>query len=205
MEDLIRALESSFARSDLPRVKPGDTVRVYVKVKEIRVNPKTRKPEEKVRLQAYEGVVIAERGKGIGKSIVVRKMSSGIGVERIFPLSSPSVDRIEIIKRAKVRRANLGYLRGRVGKHAKLRDRRLSPEEISALAVVAETKTEEAPEVKAEEAPEVPPVKAEAEEASAEVKGEEAPEAPPEAEETEAPATPEPEEPGATEKKEGEG
>ena len=208
MEDLIRALESSFARSDLPRVKPGDTVRVYVKVKEIRVNPKTRKPEEKVRLQAYEGVVIAERGKGIGKSIVVRKMSSGIGVERIFPLSSPSVDRIEIVKRAKVRRANLGYLRGRVGKHAKLRDRRLSPEEISALAGVAEAK--------AEEAPEAPAVKAETEEASAEVKSEETPEAPaevkaeetpvapPEAEETKAPATPEPEEPEATEKKEGE-
>ncbi|MGB9589399.1 MAG: 50S ribosomal protein L19 [candidate division WOR-3 bacterium] len=137
MEDLIRAIESSFARSDLPKVRPGDTVRVYVKVKEVRVNPKTKKPEEKVRLQAYEGVVIAERGKGIGKSIIVRKISAGIGVERIFPLASPSVERIEIVKRAKVRRANLGYLRGRIGKHAKLKDRRLSAEELNALKPAA--------------------------------------------------------------------
>lgn len=183
MEDLIRALESSLARSDLPRVKPGDTVKVYVRVNEIRVNKKTKKPEEKTRIQVYEGVVIAEKGKGMGKSIVVRKMSSGIGVERIFPLSSPSVDRIEIVKRAKVRRANLGYLRGRIGKHAKLKDRRLSPEEISALAGTAPV------EAKAE----VPPVEARADEAPVEVKAEEAPKAPTEAEE-----------PGATEKKEGE-
>lgn len=150
MEDLIRALESSFARSDLPRIRPGDTVRVYVKVKEVRVNPKTKKPEEKLRLQAYEGVVIAERGKGIGKSIVVRKISAGIGVERIFPLASPSVERIEIVKRAKVRRASLGYLRGRIGKHAKLKDRRLSAEELNALTPVT---PEPSVEAKAEKTP----------------------------------------------------
>ncbi len=184
MEDLIRALESSFARSDLPRMKPGDTVRVYVRVKEVRVNPKTKKPEEKVRLQAYEGVVIAERGKGIGKSIVVRKISAGIGVERIFPLASPSVERIEIIKRAKVRRANLGYLRGRIGKHAKLKDRRLTAEELSALNPVT-------PEPAAGPEPVADEVMAEE------------PEAPPAEEAPEAPA--EHVEPEATDQKEGEG
>jgi large subunit ribosomal protein L19 len=142
VEDLIKDLESSFARSDLPRVRPGDTVRVYVKVKEVRINPKTKKPEEKVRLQAYEGVIISERGKGIGKSIVVRKISAGVGVERIFPLVSPSVEKIEIVKRAKVRRANLGYLRGKIGKHAKLKERRLLPEELSGPAAPPETHAE---------------------------------------------------------------
>ncbi len=185
MEDLIRALESSFARSDLPRMRPGDTVRVYVKVKEVRVNPKTKKPEEKVRLQAYEGVVIAERGKGIGKSIVVRKISAGIGVERIFPLASPSVERIEILKRAKVRRANLGYLRGRIGKHAKLKDRRLSAEELKALTPVT---PEPAVEADAEETPAATP------EPVAEEMAAETPEAPVE-----------PGEPSATDQKEGEG
>lgn len=146
MEELIRSVESSFLRRDLPEIRPGDTVRVYVKVKETRINPKTKKPEEKVRLQAYEGIVIAERGKGSGKSIVVRKISAGIGVERIFPLISPSVERIEVVKRAKVRRAKLGYLRGRIGKHAKLKDRRLSAEEISLLYPSAEPgETAEAP------------------------------------------------------------
>jgi len=166
VEDLIKAVESSFARSDLPKVRPGDTVRVYVKVKEVRVNPKTKKPEEKVRLQAYEGVVISERGKGIGKSIVVRKISAGIGVERIFPLASPSVERIEILKRAKVRRANLGYLRGKIGKHAKLKDRRLSPEELRALAgPAAGEKLEAHAKIGPEETPETPPLEAGTEEA----------------------------------------
>lgn len=198
MEKLIRALESSFARSDLPEVRPGDTVRVYVKVKETRIHPKTRKPEEKVRLQVYEGVVIAKRGKGAGRSIVVRKISAGIGVERIFPLLSPSVDRIEIVKRAKVRRAKLGYLRGRIGRHAKLKDRRLSPEELNVIpTVAAEPVQEEPPETpaldvatEAEKTPEVPAdtgaeeitkapaeiVTEEAHEALLEVETEEAPE-----------------------------
>ncbi len=126
MNDSIKAVEAAFARENTPDVQVGDTVKVFVRVVETRINPKTKKPEEKVRLQMYQGVVIADRHGGINRSIVVRKISGGIGVERIFPLNSPTVDHIEIVKRAKVRRAKLYYLRERIGKHAKLKERPVS-------------------------------------------------------------------------------
>jgi len=100
-------------RSDIPEFAPGDTVRVYVRIIE----------GDKERLQAFEGHVLKRRGSGISSSFTVRKVSSGIGVERIFPVHSPSINRIEVIKRGKVRKAKLYYLRARKGKSARIEER----------------------------------------------------------------------------------
>jgi len=97
-------------RSNHPHFTHGDTVKVWVKVRE----------GEKERLQAYEGVVIARLGHGLNESFTVRKISYGEGVERVFPVLSPNIDRIEVIKRGKVRRAKLYYLRDRRGKSARI-------------------------------------------------------------------------------------
>ena len=97
----------------LPALAPGDTVRVQVKIKE----------GEKERLQAFEGTIIAFHNEGIGRTVTVRKVSFGHGVERIFPLNSPVVDRIELVRTGKVRRAKLYYLRSLKGKAARLRER----------------------------------------------------------------------------------
>ena len=98
------------ARANHPDFTHGDTVKVWVKVRE----------GEKERLQAYEGVVIARTGHGLNESFTVRKISYGEGVERVFPLLSPNVDRVEVLKRGKVRRAKLYYLRDRRGKAARI-------------------------------------------------------------------------------------
>jgi large subunit ribosomal protein L19 len=98
------------ARSNHPDFTHGDTVKVWVKVRE----------GEKERLQAYEGVVIARTGHGLNESFTVRKISYGEGVERVFPVLSPNVDRVEVLKRGKVRRAKLYYLRDRRGKSARI-------------------------------------------------------------------------------------
>jgi large subunit ribosomal protein L19 len=98
------------ARSRHPDFTHGDTVKVWVKVRE----------GEKERLQAYEGVVIARTGSGLNESFTVRKISYGEGVERVFPVLSPNVDRVEVLKRGKVRRAKLSYLRDRRGKSARI-------------------------------------------------------------------------------------
>ncbi len=108
---VIEKLLSKSRRSDLPQFGPGDTVRVQVKITE----------GDKERLQAFEGVVIA-RSRGPQASFTVRKMSFGQGVERIFPLNSKVIDKIEVVRAAKVRRAKLYFLRGRRGKAARLRE-----------------------------------------------------------------------------------
>jgi large subunit ribosomal protein L19 len=100
-------------RSDLPDFSPGDTVRVYVRIVE----------GDKERLQAFEGHVLKKRGRGISSSFTVRKVSGGIGVERVFPTHSPSINRIEVIRRGKVRKAKLYYLRQRKGKAARIEER----------------------------------------------------------------------------------
>lgn len=110
--DIIRALEQEGMKQNLPNLKVGDFVKVNVKVKE-----GTRE-----RIQAYEGTLIAMHGSCIRKAITVRRLSFGIGVERVFPLHSPNVDSIEIIRRGKVRRAKLYYLRSRVGKAARVKE-----------------------------------------------------------------------------------
>lgn len=110
--DLINVVEEGY-RKEVPLFKPGDTVRVYVKVVE----------GDKERLQPYEGVVISRSGKGARETFMVRKISFGIGVERIFPVHSPSLGKIEILKRGDVNRAKLYYLRGKKGKHAKVKEK----------------------------------------------------------------------------------
>jgi len=110
--DLQRAVDNSQLRTDLPRFRSGDTVRVHVKIKE----------GEKYRIQVFEGVVIAHKNNGVSSTFTVRKVSFGYGIERIFPLHSPMVEKLEIVKSGKVRRSRLYYLRGRRGKAARLKE-----------------------------------------------------------------------------------
>ncbi len=110
---IIRAIEERFKKSEIPDFKPGDTVRVHVKVKE----------GDKERIQVFEGVVIARRGEGLRETFTVRKISFGVGVERVFPLHSPIIDKIEVVKRGEVRRAKLYYLRTKKGKEAKVKEK----------------------------------------------------------------------------------
>jgi large subunit ribosomal protein L19 len=101
-------------RSDLPEIRPGDEVKVHVLIKE----------GDKERVQVFQGDVIAIEGSGISESYTVRKTSYGVGVERTFPMHTPSVEKVEIVKRGQVRRAKLGFLRDRAGKAAKIREKR---------------------------------------------------------------------------------
>lgn len=117
--DKITELLKDQLRTDLPKFKPGDRIKVLVKVIE----------GDKERLQAFEGDVISIRGVGLSKTFTVRKISNGVGVERIFPYNSPKIDSIEIIKEGKVRRAKLYYLRNLVGKAAKIKSKMKSKEE----------------------------------------------------------------------------
>jgi large subunit ribosomal protein L19 len=107
-------LEKQYLRPDVPEFKPGDTVRIQVKVVE----------GEKQRLQAFQGVVISRKGSGTREMFTVRKISGGIGVERVFPLHAPVVNSIEVVRRGRVRRAKLYYLRQLRGKAARIEERR---------------------------------------------------------------------------------
>jgi large subunit ribosomal protein L19 len=113
---VLEQLEKELVRTDLPDFRPGDTVKVHVKIKE----------GEKERIQVFEGTVIRRRQGASRASFTVRKISYGIGVERIFPTHSPAIDRIEVVQRGKVRRAKLYYLRQLKGKAARIRERRTS-------------------------------------------------------------------------------
>ena len=112
MSEIIRSIEKAQLRTDLPKFNIGDTVRVFVKVVE----------GSRERLQAFEGTVMAKRNGSVRETFTVRRVSYGIGVERTFPLHSPRVDHIEVIRRGKVRRAKLYYLRERQGKAAKIKE-----------------------------------------------------------------------------------
>ena len=114
MNEIIRALEREQLRSDIPAFRVGDTVRVFVKVVE----------GSRERLQAFEGTVIARRNGSVRETFTVRRVSYGIGVERTFPLHSPRVDHIVVLRRGKVRRAKLYYLRNLSGKAAKIKELR---------------------------------------------------------------------------------
>lgn len=109
-------VERPFLQEDLPDFRPGDTVKVHVRVVE----------GERERIQVFEGVVIRRRGSGLSETFTVRKVSFGVGVERTFPVHTPMIGRIEIVTRGNVRRAKLYYLRARVGKKAKVKERRES-------------------------------------------------------------------------------
>jgi large subunit ribosomal protein L19 len=112
----LTAVQRAGLRTDLPDFFPGDTLRVQVRVRE----------GDKERLQAFEGTCIGRRGAGISATFAVRKISAGVGVERIFPLHSPSIASIEVVRRGKVRRAKLYYLRRLAGKAARIREKRES-------------------------------------------------------------------------------
>ena len=111
--DIIESLTSAQLRTDLPELCIGDTVKVHVLIKE-----GTRE-----RIQVYEGTIIAKKHAGIAQTVTVRRLSYGVGVEKIFPVNSPNIDKIEIVRKGKVRRAKLYYLRDRVGKAAKVKER----------------------------------------------------------------------------------
>ena len=111
--DLIKELNKETLQNEVTNVQIGDTVRVHVKVKE----------GSRERIQVFEGTVIAKKHGGIEETITVRRISYGVGVEKVFPVHSPSIDHIEVVRNGKVRRAKLYYLRGRVGKGAKVKEK----------------------------------------------------------------------------------
>lgn len=112
--NIIEEIEKSQLRSDIPDFKPGDTIKVYSKISE----------GEKERIQVFEGVVIAKRRASNRSTFVIRKISYGVGVERIFPLHSPLIEKIEIVRKGRVRRAKLFYLRSKKGKSAKVKEKK---------------------------------------------------------------------------------
>src|ERR1700756_5918740 len=131
MKPIIRSVQDSQLRKDLPVFRPGDTIRVHVRLKE--------GEGDKERIQPFEGVVMSRRGELLGESFTVRRVSFGIGVERIFPVHSPMISSIEVVRQGRVRRAKLGYLRGLRGKAARIK-RVEKFETAAAAAGTAETK-----------------------------------------------------------------
>ena len=128
--NLVERIEAAGAKADIPRMSPGDTVRVHVKVKETTIKDdkavgmkgKGIKEVERERVQVFEGIVIGLKGSGARATITVRKISFGEGVERIFPLNATTIEKIEVVKGARVRRAKLYYLRDRKGKAGRLHE-----------------------------------------------------------------------------------
>ena len=112
--DIVQEATRSQIREDVPQFAPGDTLRVNVRVRD----------GDKERLQAFEGICIARKGGGISETFTVRKVSSGVGVERIFPVHSPSIESVAVVRRGRVRRAKLYYLRNRRGKSARIKEPR---------------------------------------------------------------------------------
>ena len=113
MNDIIKQIEEEQLRDEVPQFRVGDTVRVHAKIKE----------GEKERIQVFEGVVLKKQGGSNRATFTVRKNSNGVGVEKTWPLHSPSVEKVVVVRAGKVRRAKLNYLRGRVGKRAKVKER----------------------------------------------------------------------------------
>ncbi len=112
LDGLLRSVQEKYLKKDIPEFRPGDTVRVYQKVKE----------GDKERIQVFEGVVIRKRGSGTDATFTVRKVSYGVGIERTYPLHSPVIEKIEVVRFGKVRRARLYYLRERLGKDARIKE-----------------------------------------------------------------------------------
>ena len=111
--EVIRKIEDEQRREEIPQFSVGDTVRVYNRIKE----------GNRERVQVFEGIVLKRQGGSIRETFTVRKFSSGIGVEKTWPVHSPNVEKVEVIRRGKVRRAKLYYLRGRIGKRAKVKEK----------------------------------------------------------------------------------
>jgi len=121
----LQEIESAYLRSDIPDFRAGDTIKVHVKVSE----------GDKQRIQIFQGVVISRKGDGSRESFTVRKMSGGIGVERVFPLNSPVIDKLELVRHGRVRRAKLYYLRELRGKKARIDERRVDRSKLAAVSV----------------------------------------------------------------------
>ncbi len=117
-------VDQAYLRTDVPEFRPGDTVKVHVRVVEA----------GRERIQVFQGVVIRRQGGGLQETFTVRKISFGVGVERTFPLHSPSIGKLEVVSRGKVRRAKLYYLRELRGKKARIKERRLGEEELAEIA-----------------------------------------------------------------------
>lgn len=129
-------VDKRYLRSDIPPFRPGDTVKVHVRVVEA----------GRERVQVFQGVVIRRQGGGLQETFTVRKVSFGVGVERTFPVHSPSIAKLEVVTRGKVRRAKLYYLRELRGKKARIRERRVGPEELAAQSTSAERAIQGTPE-----------------------------------------------------------
>ena len=135
-------IEQPFLRTDLPEFRPGDTVKVHVRVVE----------GNRERVQVFQGVVIRRSGGGIRETFTVRKISFGVGVERTFPLHSPSIARLELVQRGRVRRAKLYYLRDLRGKKARIKERRIDDAKLAAMEAAAAQRAADAAEADAEAA-----------------------------------------------------
>ena len=135
MNSILEKVHKGQARQDIPAFRPGDTIRVHVRLKESAEGEK-----EKERIQPFEGVVIRKRGQQDGATFTVRRVSFGIGVERIFPIDSPSISSIEVLQKGQVRRAKLYYLRGLKGKAARVK-RSGRTVETAAAATAGEAKS----------------------------------------------------------------
>jgi len=133
-------IEKPFLRTDLPEFRPGDTVKVHVRVVE----------GNRERVQVFQGVVIRRAGGGVRETFTVRKISFGVGVERTFPMHSPSIARLEIVQRGRVRRAKLYYLRDLRGKKARIKERRIDDVKLAAMEAAAAQAAAEAAEEEAE-------------------------------------------------------
>jgi large subunit ribosomal protein L19 len=175
MSSVIDSIERAQLRQGLPKFDPGDRVRVHFQVVE----------GNRKRIQVFEGVVLRRQGSGVRETFTVRKQSFGVGVERTFPLHSPKIEKLEVAARGDVRRAKLYYLRGRIGKAARVAERRwgIDDDVVAAPAAAADESTAvDADGVSQEEVVPVAEPEVEAEEAAPEVEAESSEEAPPEPE-----------------------
>lgn len=127
MNQIIQDIESPYIKTDMPELNVGDTVKVFVKIIE----------GGKERTQGYEGVIIKRRGSGVGKTITVRRVFQGIGIERVFPLNSPRVEKIKVQRRGHVRRSKLYYLRERTGKATRIKEKVGAKKEMESAAKAA--------------------------------------------------------------------
>ncbi len=122
METLIKKVEEKFMKKDIPDFRAGDTVRVHVKITELKEDPKTKKLVEKTRTQPFEGLVLGRRGSGLSETFTVRRVTQGIGVERTFPVHSPFIEKIEVVRKGKVRKAKIFWIREKKGKKARIKE-----------------------------------------------------------------------------------
>ncbi|MDD2484206.1 MAG: 50S ribosomal protein L19 [Eubacteriales bacterium] len=111
--DIIKMIEQDYVKADMPRIQVGDTVKVHIKIKE----------GARERIQIFEGFVLKMQNGGLGKTFTVRRIASGVGVEKTFPMHSPRIDKVEVLRHGDVRRAKLNYMRERTGKAAKIRSK----------------------------------------------------------------------------------